>query len=457
MYSNWFLYGIYLLLKGLVKACLAIYYPDTKITGGRHLHLKGPTLIATNHPNTMLDALNGAARVNEQVFFIVNASLFRNPLQNWFFNTFYCIPIERPQDTKGRTINNEAAFARCDVHLGRGGHLFIAPEGTSVLERRLRPLKTGAARIAFSAEHKRNFDLGVRILPICLNYEQANRLGSRLLVNVGAPLLAANYQQVYEQNPRRAAHRLTEDLEKAMQSLLIVTRDDEEDRLVRRLETLLRNSRPVDQVAHFQRTKQLIDGLHRLEAADPAIRKHLEGDLNAYFDGLSAAIVSDATVADAMEERPQRTDVRLGGLLLGLPLFLYGALHNFLPYIIPRWIYWKTGAYIGYEATIKIFGGLFTFPLFYGLLTWGMSRLAPWPWPLIYLISLLPAGYFAHWYPGYWRSVRHRLAWRRLQRSNVKDAQALVGRRRKLWFLLQSRLLGDPTPFTQEEGTHPGK
>ncbi len=451
MYSNWFLYGFYLLLKGLVKACLAIYYPDTEVTGRQHLHLQGPTLIATNHPNTLLDALNGAARVDEQVFFIVNASLFQTPFQRWFFNTFYCIPIERPQDTQGRPINNEEAFARCDAHLRRGGHLFIAPEGTSVMERRLRPLKTGVARIAFSAEQRHGFELGVRILPVCLNYEQANELGTRLLVNVGAPLLAADYRALYEQNPRKAAYAFTEDLEKTMQSLLIITRDDGEDRLVRRLETLLRHSRPADQATHFQRTKELIRGLHQWVETDQETSHHFEEELKGYFHDLAAAGVNDAAVADAMEGKPQRLGWRLTGLLAGFPLFLYGALHNFLPYMIPRWIYRKTGIYVGYEATFKIFGGLLTFPLFYGLQTWLVSRLAPWPWPLIYLVSLLPLGYFAHWYPGFYRSLQCRLTWRRLQQRSPEKAKALLGMRRKIWFSLQSRLLGNPAPFAEEE------
>ncbi len=450
MYSNWFLYGIYLFLKGLVKACLAIYYPDTKVTGRQHLRLQGPTLIATNHPNTLLDALNGAARVDEQVFFIVNASLFQSPFQRWFFNTFYCIPIERPQDTQGRPINNEEAFARCDAHLGRGGHLFIAPEGTSVLERRLRPLKTGVARIAFSAEQRQDFGLGVRILPICLNYEQANKLGTRLLVNVGAPLLAADYRALYEKNPRQAAYAITADLEKAMQSLLVVTRDDEEDRLVRRLEAMLRHSRPADQVTHFHRTKQLIRGLHQWEESDQETRRHFEEELWAYCEDLAAAGVNDAAISDAMEGKTQRLGWRLSGLLLGFPLFLYGALHNYLPYMIPRWLYRKIDIYVGYEATFKIMVGLITFPLFYGLQTWLVSRLFSWPWPLIYLVSLLPLGYFAHGYPDFYRSLRGRWNWRRMQSGSPERAKELLGLRRKIWFSLQSRLLGNPAPFEEE-------
>lgn len=453
MYSNWLLYGIYLFLKGLVKSCLAIYYPDTKVTGRRYLRLQGPTLIATNHPNTLLDALNGAARVNEQVFFLVNASLFRTSIQRWFFETFYCIPIERPQDAGGRPVDNQAAFARCDAHLGRGGHLFIAPEGTSVLERRLRPLKTGAARIAFSAEQQGAFDLQVCILPICLNYERADKLGSRLLINVGAPLLTTDYRARHEQNPRQAALEMTRDLETRMKSLLIITRDETEDRVVRRLEQLLQNSRPVDQPAHFHRTKRLISGLHTWENADKAARQHFEEDLHRYFTDLAAAGTADAAVATAMEGHKQRNGWRLAGLLAGLPLFLYGALNNYLPYAIPRWLYRKLDVYVGYAATVKILGGLVTFPLFYGIQTLLVSRLIPWPWPLIYLFSLLPLGYFAHWYPGFFGSVRRRLGWQRLQRQAPEKAVELVGLRRKLWFTLQGRLLGNPAPFSEKGAT----
>ncbi len=433
MRSNFVLYGIYQFLKLLVRISLGLFYPQTRVTGREHLKLKGPTLLATNHPNTLIDALNGASRVDEQVFFIVNASMFQSPLQRWFFTTFYCIPIERPQDTKGRQINNKEAFDRCNEHLSKGGHLFIAPEGGSVLERGLRPLKTGTARIGFSAEQEHDFQLGVRILPVCFNYEQANKFGTRLLVNVGEPILLNDFEAACAADARQAAKRITGLLEDRMRRLLIDTHSPEEDQLVRRLETILRNEIPDHQEAQFHRSKRLIASLRRLQKDDPAAYQGYEQQVSKYFQLLEQQRLDDPVLSQAMHNRPVRHLTGALALLLGLPAFLYGLANNFLPYFIPKWINRRLDLYIGYHATVKILCGLLTFPLFYTLQTWLIAQLTAWPLPLIYFISLIPLGYFAHWYPGFYRQVGARWVWKQLQHQQSGLPRKILEERREIW------------------------
>lgn len=433
MRSNFVLYGIYQFLKLLVRIALALYYPQTRVTGREHLKLKGPTLLTTNHPNTLIDALNGASRVDEQVFFIVNASLFQTPFQRWFFTTFYCIPIERPQDTKGRQINNKEAFAQCNDHLRKGGHLFIAPEGTSVLERQLRPLKTGTARIGFSAEQENGFQLGVRILPVCFNYEKPNKFGTRLLVNVGEPILFNDFEAAYAADARQTVKRVTGLLEDRMRRLLIDTHGEEEDRLVRCLETVLRNEIPDHQEAQFHRTKRLIASLRRIQLERPEEYRAFNKQVDAYFAQLDRQELDDRVLSRAVNDRPIRLRTAALGLLLGLPAFLYGLINNFFPYFIPKWINRRLNLYIGYHATVKILAGLLTFPLFYSLQTWLIASLAAWPLPLLYFISLIPLGYFAHWYPDLFRNVRARRQWKRIKSQHPELAEKLIRERRAIW------------------------
>ena len=433
MYSHWFLYGIYSLLKALTRLCLALYYPATKVTGKERLRLKGPTLLATNHPNTLLDALNGASRVDEQVFFIVNASLFRTSFQSWFFNTFFCIPVERPQDTNGRPINNREAFFRSTVHLAGGGHLYIAPEGSSVLERHLRPLKTGAARIALGAEAEFDFQLGVRLLPIGLNYEQANQFGSGLLINVGAPLMVADFQEAYRKDPREAVRQLTALLEERMSSLIIDTRDEEEDLLLHRLESILQSSDPQDQEQHFVRAKRLIDELRLMEKEEPAALEEFRQKVARYFQVLDRERFSDRIIAEASAPGEGSTWVFLARLLTGFPFFLYGLVNNYLPYFVPRWVAYKLNLYIGYQATLKIMVSLLSFPVFYAFQSYAVARWVNWPWTLVYLVSLVPTGYFAHWYRGEYRNTRDRFRWRKLERRHPEKKTELIGLRREIW------------------------
>ena len=99
----------------------------------------------------------------------------------WLMAQTNSIPIYRRQDADGTdpaaqvspeelARPNEATFGRCYDYLGQGGTIMIFPEGTSVSERRLRPLKTGAARIALGAEARHDFKLGLHMLPVGINY-----------------------------------------------------------------------------------------------------------------------------------------------------------------------------------------------------------------------------------------------------------------------------------------------
>jgi glycerol-3-phosphate O-acyltransferase/dihydroxyacetone phosphate acyltransferase len=441
MYSHPLLYGIYQILKGLVKILLALFYPDTKVTGREYLYLKGPTFVATNHPNTLIDALSGASRVDEQVFFIVNASLFKTPFQRWFFNTFFCIPIERPQDTGGRPINNKEAFARSTAHLEKGGHLFIAPEGTSIMERRLRPLKTGTARLAFTAEEANDFELNVRILPIGLNYEHPDKFGTKLLVNVGAPILVSEFEADFRADAYQAAQQTTQLLEERLRSLLIDTHNDEEDLLVRQLETVLQVTAPAGQQQHFQRTKRLIRALRQWQEANREEQMRFQKRVKEYFAQIDALQLTDQAVAADMgvpgrRQRPN-TWLRAGALALSFPLFLYGLVNNFLPYFIPKWITRRLNLYVGYNATAKILTGMLTFPLFYGLQTRLVAAWWSWPVPFLYFISLIPMGYFAHGYPSFFRQVRAACRWRRLKKKASSQADTFIEERRNIWEWVQ--------------------
>jgi len=58
---------VYTILKGLVKLLVNVYYPFISIVGKEKLKLRGPTIIIGNHPNTLMDALNGAIWVDKSI------------------------------------------------------------------------------------------------------------------------------------------------------------------------------------------------------------------------------------------------------------------------------------------------------------------------------------------------------------------------------------------------------
>lgn len=412
---NPILYLLYRFLRLVVRTCLNLYYRRTFINRGG-LHFRRPAIVVSNHPNTLLDPLNAVEQSPMTVHFLANASLFSTRLGNWFFNTFFCIPIERPEDTNGRPLNNREAFARCDEFLGKGGCLYIAAEGYSFIERRLRPLKTGTARIALSAENQQGFGLGLSIVPVGLSYEAPHRFGSRITLKVGEPVWIRDYQDAYQADPVNASRTLTADLTERLRELIIDTRDEEEDVLIARLETMLRNERPVAEPLHFSRTRNLIGKLREWADEAPAAYQAFTGKVGAYFEKLRELRTDDAALA----RPPRPLALQLAGLILFFPFYLYGLTNNFPAAFLPQWLNRKLKLYIGYDSTVKILVGLITFPLFYFLQARLVYALYDGYTALLYLASLLPAGLFA------WRYHRHQgrvLNYLRLRRHKPQAAQ----------------------------------
>ncbi len=405
---------LYWLFKIAVRLGAWIYYPDTVVLHRERLRFKGPALLISNHPNTLLDALNTAAHVREQVFFLANASLFSTPFTNWLFNTLYCIPIQRLTDTGGKPLQNDEAFARCDEFLGKGGALYIAPEGASWMDRKLRPFKTGTARIAFSAESQNNFELGLIIQPAGLSYSSFLHCGGRLVVNAAEPIRVADFREAYEKDPQAAVRALTTLAENRTREALIQTTDEEEDLLARRLESMMQNEEPLKGEARFYREKTLTEGLSEFHEHHPGKYAALLDLSQQYFN----AGIRDSVIKKA------------GGrswpvVVAGFLPWLYGYINHLLPVGIPRLAVKLMKAYIGYTSAIKFSVGVLTVPLFYGLQTRVIAAWAPWPWFWIYLLSLPVSAWWLWRYNKVLKTWEGERTWKKLGEEQQAELKAM--------------------------------
>ena len=182
---------------------------------------KGPCIVVSNHPGTLMDPLNTAVLMKRRVHFLANATLFASRFGNWFFSNFYCIKIERFSDTKGKPLNNKEAFKMATDHLTNGGCLYMAPEGGSNAGRHLHKLKTGPARIALNTEVVNDFDLDLVILPVGLNYSNPTEFRSSLLTIMGEPIKVADFKKDWEKNQIGTVRKLTAVLKEKMEAILI--------------------------------------------------------------------------------------------------------------------------------------------------------------------------------------------------------------------------------------------
>src|SRR5439155_275867 len=83
---------------------------------------------------------------------------------------------------------------------------------------------------------------------------------------------------------------------------------------------------------------------------------------------------------------------------IGLPVFVYGLVTSGLPYLLPRWIARRTATKETSYATTRLLASVVAYPLFWGLETWIVWRLAGALWALGFLISLPVSAILAYHY-----------------------------------------------------------
>ncbi len=423
----------YTVMKPLVQVALRVFFRRIEVRHPERMRLPGPLLLAGNHPNTLMDPLLAAVNRRQPIAFLAKSTFFQNPIVRAIMQSGNSIPIYRAQDTgaggiatpEERAAQNEASFGRCYDYLGQGGTIMIFPEGTSVSERRLRPLKTGAARIALGAEARHGFKLGLQVVPVATNYFDPSRFRSDVLLNVAPPIRVAAYAAAYARDPDEAADQLTEAIRVALERRLVISRDAAEDAFVQQIERtfgdhLNPDDNPDTLYDNFQLSRTLLQALPWAEQQFPERLAEARGRFESYLTELRRHGLSD----EALDDQRRGSIAGLLNLVLGAPVWLYGVLNNYLPYILPSAVAQRATKEAEFVAPIMLVAGMVTFPLAYALQIAAVQHWLTHDWrlTLLYGLSLPVTGFYAL---GYWRTLSARL--RRLRAARLFRRAPAVG------------------------------
>ncbi|MDQ4141825.1 MAG: 1-acyl-sn-glycerol-3-phosphate acyltransferase, partial [Bacteroidota bacterium] len=222
---------VYFILKLIFKIALKVFYRRIEVKQFGHLPEKGPLLLVANHPNTFMDPIVIASLFKQEVYFIAKSTVFSSPFRKWLLQKMNLIPVYRKEDGPVAAGANNSTFEKCYEFLNNQGTLLIFPEGNSFNERRLRPLKTGAARIALGAAARLNFMQEVSIIPFGLNYLEPTRFRSTLLINIAPPIVVNSLADLYRQDAAKAFHFLTDQIRNALEANIIHTQSNTDDEL----------------------------------------------------------------------------------------------------------------------------------------------------------------------------------------------------------------------------------
>ena len=402
---------IYALVRLFGRFWVWFFFRSVDVQHAERVPRAGPVLLCINHPNNFIDSLLVSAVVERKVHYLATAALFRNALVRKFLRACGAIPVYRRQDDPDKMAKNAGAFEATVATLARGGLVAIYPEGTTHAESRVQRIKTGAARIALDYESRRAGGLGevLTLIPTGLTFEARKSFGGRVRVSFGEPISITPYLEVYREDGVKAVDGLTTAIQWGMEAQVLHVDRLDRASLVREVEAIYKDDlirelqeerglapRQIDTV---RLSRGIADAAAYFEAHAPERLEALREDLVHYRAMLAAYHVRDQAVRARLAHHGVSERVTRGSKAsIGLPVFVYGLVTSGLPYLLPRWIARRTASKETSYATTRLLASVIAYPLFWGLETWIVWRLAGVLWALGFLISLPVSAILAYHY-----------------------------------------------------------
>lgn len=400
-------------VHGLVRAALGFYFARIELFHPERVPLVGPALFASNHPNSLADAFVIATTVSRKVNFVATVQLFRFRALRWLLTQCGVIPINRAKDDPRAMRTVMDTFQLCHRVLERGEAIGIFPEGITHDDPQLKTVKTGTARMALDLEHRHGGRLGLQVVPVGLTFSAKEIYRSEVLVHFGEPIRVADFLAGYAERRHECIQRLSAEIERRIQALIIHLPRLERARVVEAVKRLhldrLRVGSRVIQEPVLPRAGELLLTQaiaaaveyvyeHQPERAAAFVRK-----LDRYERWLRRLRLPD----DLLARLPARGWLLGRNLvwalvaLVGAPVALYGWIHRWAPVAFITWAvrrFAKVPPDRTHVATVSMVSGLVGFGVCYGLFIAVVHRLFGWPVSLWYGLSLPVTSLVAHYY-----------------------------------------------------------
>lgn len=175
---------LFKLLKIPAKLSLPLYCRNLSIQNKKFLSHPGPLLIACNHPNSFLDAIILATLFDKPIYSLARGDAFKNKFISRILHTLNILPVYRISEGAENLSANYDTFAQCREIFKKNGIVLIFSEGLCINEWKLRALKKGTARLAFSSWQE---GIDLTILPAGINYHSFKSFGKNIQLNFGTP------------------------------------------------------------------------------------------------------------------------------------------------------------------------------------------------------------------------------------------------------------------------------
>ena len=330
------------------------------------------------------------------------------------------VPIYRmAEDGYGQMKKNDDTFRFCHEALKQRKTVVILPEGSTVQEKRLRPIKKGLARIAFGAYEKYG-DIDLHVVAIGVNYTHPDKFRSVAMFDVGEPIRLRDYYDYHAENPKKAIRLLTAKVKEDLESLIVSIPEVDDEELTEQFFSIYHNERKEKVLPIISENRQpLTDeisigkGVHQMTAEE---KSSWSQRIEKYLSNLKAKGIEDFGLLQPEAYNWKNT------------LFL---IFGFVPYFFGFWLNYPIFGYAKHVSQTRVKRQEFKAPValaiglglsiivVFFLVTIGVG-LWGW-WSILVLIGLFYLGRFSLIYLELWKKWKAAKAIRNLNKNEIEE------------------------------------
>jgi 1-acyl-sn-glycerol-3-phosphate acyltransferase len=390
------------IIVALLKFAMRVYFRRVEVVGLEQVPRKSPVIFVLNHPNALVDPAFLLCLAPRRVSFLAKSPLFRIPILGFFVRALDSLPVYRRQDDGEDVSKNRETFVAARKLLGRGGTIGICPEGVSHDEPGLRPIKTGAARIALGAVSTGEV-AELKIVPAGLYYTSKTKFRSAVLLYFGKPIAVAPVEMENDGHPPRGAVReLSNRIECALREVILDAEHEEALQTISRAERIF-SSEPDDEgedslADELQLQQRFIKAYTILREQAPERLRKLEVRMSRFEEELTQAGVDPEDLSP-----PSSTLAVFRHLITRIFLFIVLIVPATAGFLVHYPAY-RLGGYLATRfsrdeddviSTVKIISAMLLFPLTWLVAVALAYKLQGWELSLAAGIVLPLVGYLA--------------------------------------------------------------
>lgn len=334
---------LYRVFHTLLKFACYLYFSRIRLYQTENISSHNPLIVCANHGNSFMDAILIAITLKRKLHFLARADVFNTPFKRWFLSQINMMPIYRIRDGREELKNNDAIFDKCQRILEKNGAILIFPEGTCIVEKRLRTFKTGFVQLAFEAKVK-----DLQILPVTLNYSKPLDFYTDVSLDFSKPIDVFEFKNEADNDYIKFSKRLiTETLDRISERMIIIP-NNEDDEFYEQVLEITRNdykeSFLLDQL-------KIVKYLNEIKLNNSLLYNNLKEKSQQYFHQLNQHNIMDEAVIN-------KNNYRQNFLFLSYPFYFSGVIIHFIPTTIINYFIEKKVKEIQFKSAVRLVIGL---------------------------------------------------------------------------------------------------